>query len=118
MAFTNGRSEGTLKSDGVLLDRVDGVLWDGALAVDDGRGNFDLLPLNRGLQSDVCSLPLLSRFIQRPAAMRGTVVRLLRPSDPYSAQEEGLAYLGVFEDQLDRLGDLGSDTYGLLYDLR
>ena len=63
MAFTNGRSEGTLKSDGVLLDRVDGVLWDGALAVDDRRGDLDFLPLNRSLESDICSLSMIWRFI-------------------------------------------------------
>jgi hypothetical protein len=51
VTFTDGSSEGTLESNGVLLDRVDGVLWDRAFTVDNGRGNVDFLPLDGNLGS-------------------------------------------------------------------
>lgn len=51
VSLSDGRGEGTLERDGVLLDGVDGLLRDGRLAVDEGGGNVDLLPLDRGLES-------------------------------------------------------------------
>lgn len=52
MSFTDGSSERTLKSNGVLLDRVDSVLWDGGFTVNQGRGDVYFFPFNRGLMSD------------------------------------------------------------------
>lgn len=51
VTLTNGGSEGTLKSNLVLVDGVDGVLGESGLAVDQAGGHVNRNPLNRNLGS-------------------------------------------------------------------
>jgi hypothetical protein len=51
VTLSDGSSQGSLQSDGVLLDGVDGIGRDGGLSVDKSRGNVNLLPLNGSLSS-------------------------------------------------------------------
>lgn len=85
----------TLEGDSVLLDRLDSLLRDLALAVDKDRGDVDLLPLDGGLcesKSDVSSQP--------------------SPCQHARARSTGeWAHLSSLEDVLDGLSNLGSDTW-------
>lgn len=56
MTLSNGRSKRTLQCDSVLLDRVDGLLRDSSLSVNEDWRDVYLLPVDRCLQlaSDDC----------------------------------------------------------------
>jgi hypothetical protein len=47
VSLSDRSRQGTFERDGVLLDGSDGVGGDGGLAVDQGRGDVDLFPLDR-----------------------------------------------------------------------
>lgn len=50
VALSDRGGQGSLKSDGVLLDGVKSLIGNGGLAVLDDRGDADGLPLNGDLQ--------------------------------------------------------------------
>ena len=48
MTLSNRGSQGTLEGDRVLSDRVDGLVRNGGLALDEDRGDVYFFPFDRG----------------------------------------------------------------------
>lgn len=62
VTFSNGRGQWTFQGNEILVDRVNGCLWDCSLVVDEDRGHITGLPLDRNFCSDVDLLQGLGDF--------------------------------------------------------
>lgn len=110
MTLANRCGERALKGNSVFTDRLNGVGGDGSLSVDEDGGDIDLFPLDRRLHMSALLPILLSREVsaikQSKSQRMNSPTVALRPARCW----ERKAYLGGFEDGLDRVGNLGTDT--------
>ena len=108
VTFTDGGSQRTLESDSVLLDRVDGVLWNRAFAVNNGGGDVYFFPLDRDLKSVI--FPCGFNLPQSLIFASGPNTKYSHELNSERFRKDPITYLSGFENKLDRLGNLGSNT--------